>query len=186
MSKDGFIPPHGNDRAWLSGQKAEVVHDVAFRFCHKFLKLGDRTMDQMIQAARSGKQNIPEGAEFSGISTELEIQLTGAARSSLKELLRDDEDCLRGRNLRQWDQDSTEARQVRRLGSKPGVTCETFRELVETRLPEVVANLALCLLNQANYLPDQQLRRLEQDFLKEGGLRERLTRARLAARAKQH
>ena len=186
MSKDGFIPPHGNDRALLSYQKAEVVYDVTFRFCHKFLKIGDRTIDQMIQAARSGKQNISEGAEFSGTSKEVEIKLTGAARSSLKELLRDYEDYLRVRNLRQWDKDSKEARYVRRLGSKPRVTYETFREFVETRPPEVVANIALCLINQANYLLDQQLRRLEQDFLKEGGLRERMTRARLAARAKQH
>src|ERR1043165_9258066 len=100
--KDGFIPPHGNDRALLSYQKAEVVYDITFRFCHKFLKLGDRTVDQMIQAARSGKQNISEGSEFSGTFKEVEIKLTNAARSSLKELLRDYEDYLRVRDLPQW------------------------------------------------------------------------------------
>jgi len=184
--KDGFIPPHGNDRALLSYQKAEAVYDITFRFCHKYLAKGDRTIDQMIQAARSGKQNISEGAEFSGTSKEVEIKLMGAARSSLKELLRDYEDYLRVRDHRRWEKDDKEARYVRSLGGKPGVTFEAFREFVETRPPEVIANIAICLIHQANYLLDQQIRRLEQDFLKEGGLRERMTRARLAARNKSH
>lgn len=184
MNTEGFIPPHGNDRALLSYQKAEVVYDITFRFCHKFLRLGDRTVDQMIQASRSGKQNISEGAQFSGTSKETEIKLLGAARSSLKELLRDYEDYLRVRDLPLWAKESKEAKYVRRLGGKPGVTYEAFREFVETRPAQVVANMAICLIHQANYLLDQQIRRLEQDFLKEGGLRERMTRARLRARAK--
>jgi four helix bundle suffix protein len=186
MSAKGFIPPHGNYRERLSCQKAEVVDDITFRFGHKFLNKGDRTVDQMIQAARSGKQNISEGSEFSGTSKEIELQLTNTARASLEELLKDYEDYLRVRDLPLWDKNSKEARYVCHLGNRSHVTYESFREFVETRPPEVVANIAICLIHQANYLLDQQIRRLEQDFLKEGGLRERMTRARLESRKANH
>ena len=185
MSPAGFIPPHGNYRELLSYKKVEVVYDITFRFCQKFLARGDRTIDQMIQAARSGKQNISEGSEFSGTSKELELKLTNTARASLEELLKDYEDYLRVRDLKLWDKDSKEARYIRQLGNKSHVTYESFREFVETRPPEVIANMAICLIHQANYLLDQQIRRLEQDFLKTGGLRERMTRARLEARKHQ-
>ena len=186
MNTEGFIPPHGNYRELLSYRKAEVVFDITFRFCHKFLAKGDRTIDQMIQAARSGKQNILEGSEASGTSKEMEIKLVGVARASLEEVLKDYEDYLRVRDHQQWDKDAKEARFVRRLGSQPDLTYETFREFVETRPPEVIANIAICLIHQANYLLDRQKRRLEKDFLAEGGLRERMTRARLASRSKPH
>jgi four helix bundle suffix protein len=186
MNKAGFIPPHGNYQELLSYQKAEVVYDITFRFCQKFLRKGDRTIDQMIQAARSGKQNILEGSEASGTSKEAEIKLVGVARASLEELLKDYQDYLRVRDFRMWDKDSKEATYVRRLGSKPNLTYESFREFVESRPPETIANIVICLIHQANYLLDQQKRRLEKDFLKEGGLRERMTRARLEARKNQH
>jgi len=179
---EGFIPPHGNYRELLSYQKSEVVYDVTHRFCQRFLSKGDRTVDQMIQAARSGKQNISEGSKASGTSKETEIKLTNVARASLEELLNDFEDFLRVRNLSFWDKNSKEATYVRNLGNQPGVTYEIFREFTETRPPQVVANIAICLIHQANYLLDQQIRRLEQDFLKEGGIRERMTRARLKNR----
>jgi len=186
MNAKGFIPPHGNYRELLSYQKAEVVYDITFRFCHKFLAKGDRTIDQMIQAARSGKQNILEGSEASGTSKETEIKLIGVARASLEELLKDYEDFLRVRDHRLWPKDSREAEYVRQLGNKPHLTYESFREFVETRPPETVANIAICLIHQANYLLDQLQRRLEQDFLQAGGLRERMTRARLAIRNQPH
>lgn len=182
----GFIPPHGNYRELLSYQKGEVIYDITFRFCHKFLKVGDRTIDQMIQAPRSGKQNISEGAEFSGTSKEVEIKLVNTARASLEELLLDYEDYLRVRSLRKWEKNDKESLFVRKLGRKPNLTYDDFREFVETRPDEVVANIARCLIHQNNYLLDQLKRRLEQDFLKEGGLRERMTRARLATRNKSH
>jgi four helix bundle suffix protein len=178
----GFIPPHGNYRELLSYQKAEVVYDITYRFCRNYLKKGDRTVDQMVQAARSGKQNIVEGCRASGTSKEMEIKLINVARASLEELLADYEDFLRVRDFPVWKKDSKEARYVRRLGRQSHPTYETYREFVETRPPEVVANIALSLIHQANYLLDQQIRRLEQDFLKEGGLRERMTRARLQQR----
>jgi four helix bundle suffix protein len=178
----GFIPPHGNYQELLSYRKAEVVYDLTFRFCQRFLNKGDRTIDQMVQAARSGKQNIVEGSKASGTSKEMEIKLTNVARASLEELLVDYRDFLRVRDLRLWDKDSKEALFVRKLGNEPHVTYEAFREYCDSRSAEVVANIAICLIHQANYLLDQQIRRLEQDFVKEGGLRERMTLARLQYR----
>jgi four helix bundle suffix protein len=185
MNEERLLPPHGNYRELKSFQKAEIVYDLTYRFCERFLRKGDRTIDQMVQAARSGKQNILEGSKASGTSKEMELKLTNVARASLEELLADYEDFLRVRQAPIWDKESKEALYVRRLGGKAGVTYEAFREFVETRSGEVVANIALCLLNQANYLLDKQILRLEQDFLKEGGLRERMTKARLESRARQ-
>jgi four helix bundle suffix protein len=178
----GFIPPHGNYRELLSYQKAEVVYDITYRFCDRFLTKGDRTIDQMVQAARSGKQNIAEGSKASGTSKEMEIKLMNVARASLEELLIDYDDFLRVRDLPLWEKGSKEALFVRKLGNKPHVTYDAFREFCETRSAEVVANIAICLIHQANYLLDQQIRRLEQDFIKEGGIRERMTRARMEYR----
>jgi four helix bundle suffix protein len=178
----GFLPSHGNYQELLSFQKAEVVYDITFRFCYKFLAKGDRTIDQMIQSARSGKKNILEGSKASITSKETELKLTNVARASLQELLDDYRDFLRARDLHMWDKDSKEAKYVRKSGRKPRQTYEDYRQFCETRPPEIVANIALCLVHQTNYLLDQQIRRLEQDFIKEGGLRERMTRVRLQYR----
>src|SRR5580704_14771130 len=114
----GFIPPHGNYQELLSYQKAEVVYDLTYRFCQRFLSRGDRTIDQMVQAARSGKQNIAEGSKASGTSKEMEIKLTNVARASLEELLVDYRDFLRVRDLRLWEKDSKESLFVRQLATK--------------------------------------------------------------------
>lgn len=185
MDTTGFIPPHGNYRELLSYQKSEVVYDITYRFCERFLKKGDRTIDQMVQAARSGKQNIAEGSRASGTSKETEIKLTNVARASLDELLEDYRDYLRVRDLVIWDKNSKEALYVRKMGNKPHTTFEAYREFVETRSAEVIANIAICLINQTNYLLDQQIRRLEKDFLENGGLRERMSKARVQIRQKQ-
>lgn len=179
-----FLPPHGNYRELLSYQKAEVIYDLTYRFCRRFLTRGDRTIDQMVQAARSGKQNIAEGSKAAVTSKETELKLTNVARASLEELLIDYQDFLRVRDLRLWAKESREASFVRKLGSRARVTYETYRTFCETRPPEVVANIAVCLIHQANYLLDRQVRRLEQDFVKEGGIRERMTKARLQYRKK--
>jgi four helix bundle suffix protein len=139
----------------------------------------------MVQPARSGKQNIVEGSQASGTSKEMEIKLTNVARASLEELLTDYRDFLRVRGLRLWDRNNREALYIRRLGARPDVSYETYRTFIESRSPEVVANIVICLICQTTFLLDRQLKRLEQDFLKDGGLRERMTRARLAVRAKQ-
>src|SRR5207244_2220591 len=133
----------------------------------------------MIQAARSGKQNILEGSLASGTSKKTEIKLTNVARASLEELLEDYRDFLRVRGLELWSKDSREATFVRRLGAKRDVSYETYRTYIETRPAEVAANILVCLIHQTNYLLDQQIRQLEKAFVEDGGLRERMTRARL-------
>jgi four helix bundle suffix protein len=184
-SAGGFLPAHGNYKGLKSYQKAEIIYDLTYRFCARFLAKGDRTVDQMVQAARSGKQNIAEGGKASKTSTETELKLTNVARASLEELLIDYQDFLRTRQLSLWSKDSNEARFVRKLGANPASTYADYRGFVETRPPVVVANIAICLIHQANYLLDRLISRLEQDFVKEGGLRERMTRARRAYRERR-
>jgi four helix bundle suffix protein len=184
-SPDRIIPPRGDYRTLLSFQKAEVVYDLTFRFAHKFLARGDRTIDQMIQAARSGKKNILEGSKAGRASRETEIKLTSVARASLEELLDDYGDFLRARDFPVWDKDSKEALYVRRLGRKTPQTFELYRPFFDTRPPETIANIAICLIHQTHYLIDRQLLRLEKDFIELGGLRERMTRARLHHRSRQ-
>jgi four helix bundle suffix protein len=178
----GFLPPRGNYRGLLSYQKAEVIYDITYRFCQRFFAKGDRTIDQMIQAARSGKQNIAEGGKAALTSSESEIKLTNVARASLEELLVDYQDFLRVRNLRLWNKDSKEAQFVRALGRQADDTYERYRVFCETRPAEVVANIAICLIHQTNYLLDRYLRQLEVQFVRDGGIRERMTRARLQYR----
>jgi four helix bundle suffix protein len=182
---DTFIPAHGGYQELLSYQKALVVYQATLHFCDRFIDKRSRTHDQMVQAARSGKQNILEGSQASGTSKEAELKLTNVARASQEELLEDYRDFLRARSAPLWDKNSKEALFVRRLGARKDTSYETYRTYLETRPPEVVANIVICLIHQTNYLLDQQLRRLEQDFVKEGGLRERMTRARLNYRARQ-
>jgi four helix bundle suffix protein len=139
----------------------------------------------MVQAARSGKQNIVEGSKVSGTSKEAEIKLLNVLRSSLEELLEDYSDFLRKGKVSPWPKNSREALFVRKLARKENVSYETYETYIETRSSEVVANIIICLIHQTNYRLDQLIRKLEKDFLAEGGLRERMTRARLAHRAKQ-
>jgi four helix bundle suffix protein len=181
-----FIPPHGGYQNLLSYQKALVVYNATVRFCERFLQKRDRTYDQMVQAARSGKQNIIEASQASGTSKEMEIKLVNVARASLEELLEDYRDFLRVRGARFWDKNSREALFVRKLGANKNSSYETYKPYIESRPPEIVANILLCLIHQTSYLLDQQLRQLEQAFVKEGGLRERMTRARLKERAKKN
>jgi len=180
-----FLPPGGNYQNLLSYKKSEIIYDFTFRFSERFLKRGDRTTDQMVQAARSGKQNIAEGSKASVTSTEMELKLTNVARASLEELLLDYQDFLRVRDFPLWEKNSKEALYVRKLGKTENESFETYRTYMETRPPETLANIAICLIHQANYLLDRQIKRLEQDFLKKGGLRENMTRARLDYRRKK-
>lgn len=190
---EGFIPPHGGYQKLLSYQKAEIVYDATVYFCNRFIDRRSRTHDQMVQAARSGKQNIVEGSMASGTSKETEIKLTNVARASQDELLEDYRDFLRVRKLPIWDKNDPRAQVIRRLGRESHGShrsygshgaYKTYATYVEQGGPEIAANAVICLIHQANYLLDQQIRSLEQAFLKEGGLRERMTRARLEERKK--
>jgi four helix bundle suffix protein len=183
---DGFIPPHGGYENLLSFKKARIVYDATVFFCNRYIDRRSRTHDQMVQAARSGKQNILEGSQASGTSRETEIKLTNVARASLEELLEDYKDFLRVRGHELWARDSREALFVRKLGSNKDASYESYRTYIETRPPQIVANIIICLIHQTNYLLDQQLRRLEKDFLEKGGLKENMFRARLERRRRDH
>ena len=185
MSSDKFIPPHVGYQDLLSYQKALIVYDATLYFCNRFFTKFDRTREQMTQAARSGKQNILEGSEASGTSKETEIKLTNTARASLKELLEDYRDFMRNRGIEEWKPDHPYALRLRKLNRMPGANYETVKKAIEHSNPAICANAIAGLIKVTCYLLDRQIKRLEQDFLKEGGLRERMTRARLAARSKQ-
>lgn len=182
---DGFIPPHGGYSKLRSYQKAEIVYDATVYFCDRFLDKRDRTRDQMVQAARSDKQNIIEGSRASGTSKETEIKLTNVARASMEELLADYRDFLRIRKLEEWPRDHPYAQRLRELNRLPDATYETFRKGIEHADPEISVNVIIGLINVTNYLLDRQLKRLEADFLEQGGLREGMTRARIARREEQ-
>ena len=184
-SAEGFIPAHGGYEQLHSFQKARIVYDGTVKFCDRFVGPRSRTHDQMVQAARSGKQNILEGSQASGTSKETEIKLTNVARASLEELLEDYRDFLRVRGIAEWSKEHSHTRRLRELNRQLDATYDTFQKGIEHPDPAIAANVMIGLIKLTNYLLDQQLRRLEQDFLKEGGLRERMTRARLAARARQ-
>ncbi|MEW5768164.1 MAG: four helix bundle suffix domain-containing protein [bacterium] len=179
-----FIPPHGGYQKLLSYQKAQIVYDATIHFCTRFLNKRDRTYDQMVQAARSGKQNILEGSQASGTSKETEIKLTNVARASLEELLEDYRDFLRGRGLEEWSLDHPYTKRLRELNRQPDANYDTFRKGVEHHDPAIAANVIIGLIKVTTYLLDRQLRQLEKTFVEEGGLRERMTRARLNQRAR--
>jgi four helix bundle suffix protein len=177
-----FIPAHGGYQNLRSFQKARIVYDGTVRFCGRFFKSTDRTCDQMIQAARSGKQNIIEGSLASGTSKETEIKLTNVARASLEELLEDFRDFLRLRSIAEWPPGHSHARKLRQLNRQPDADYETFKKGIEHSDPAIAANVMIGLIKLTSYLLDRQLRQLETAFVQEGGLRERMTRARLAQR----
>lgn len=182
---DSFIPPHGGYKDLLSFQKARIVYDGTVRFCDRFVDKRSRTHDQMVQAARSGKQNILEGSQASGTSKETEIKLTNVARASLEELLEDYRDFLRIRRIEEWTKEHSHTRRLRDLNRQPNANYDTFKKGIEHPDPAIAANVMIGLIKLTSYLLDQQIRRLEQDFLKEGGLRERMTRARIVVRTRQ-
>ncbi len=181
--QDGFIPPHGGYQELLAYQKAEIVFDATVRFCERFISRRDRTHDQMVQAARSGKQNIVEGSMASGTSKEAEIKLTNVARASLEELLTDYRDFLRVRGIPEWPKDHPYVKRLRMLNRQPGANYETFRKGIEHADPAIRVNVIIGLIKVTSFLLDQQIRKLEKDFVEQGGLRERMTRARLRHRA---
>ena len=178
----GVIPPHGGYRDLKSYQMAEIVHDATVVFCDRFINRRSRTVDQMVQAARSGKQNIAEGSMASGTSKKTELKLIGVARASLEELLVDFQDYLRQHSLPLWGKDHPEARKVRGLCYSKDRSYTTYKPYFEDSSAETAANTAICVIHQTNYLLDQQLRAREKEFLEEGGFTERLYHARSKAR----
>lgn len=185
QNEGGLIPAHGGYRQLKSYQMAEIVYDATVAFCDRFVDKHSRTHDQMVQAARSGKQNIAEGSMASGTSRKMELKLVGVARASLEELLLDYQDYLRQHSLALWGKDHPKAVVVRKLAYSKDRSYLTYRTYIENAPPEVAANTIICVINQANYLLDQQLRQLEKRFLTEGGFTERLYRERTKARSQR-
>jgi four helix bundle suffix protein len=192
------LRPSGGYRSTASFQTATLIYDATYFFCEKFLDPRSRLADQMVQAARSGRQNIAEGSRASATSSQTELRLLNVARASLEELLLDFEDFLRHRRLEQWAPDSSEARAVREVpqrfardrADQSNLTDLTDRERwalyapwLENDDPATRANAIICLIHQANYLLDQQITALEKQFIEEGGYSERLAAARLAFRS---
>ena len=182
---EGFIPTHGGYRNLFSYQKAEIIYDGTVYFTNRFFNKYDRTVGQMVQAARSGKQNIAEGSMASATSKETEIKLTNVARASLEELQIDYEDFLRTQKLPLWAKDHRLVARLRELNkSVPNPTYETFKKAIEHESPEICANTMITLIKICTYLLKQQMKQLETAFVKEGGLRERMTKARIEERKK--
>lgn len=182
--KPGLIPPHGGYRSLASFQNASLVYDLTVDFCNRHMTYktnkSPRTVDQMIQAARSGRQNIAEGSQASGTSKKTELKLVGVARASLEELLLDYEDFLRQHKLSLWGKDDPRVRALRALAYKTNRSHKTYETYIAQ--PEDAANLLVCLIHQTNYLLDRQLAALEERFLSEGGFTERLYASRRAKR----
>jgi four helix bundle suffix protein len=180
----GFIPLHGGYKNLITYQKAEIIYDGTIYFTKRFFGKYDRTIEQMVQAARSGKQNIVEASMASGTSKEMEIKLTNVARASLEELLIDYEDFLRTNKLPKWDKEHHLVARLRELNKIPNATYDTFKKGIENESPEICANVMIGLIKVVSYLLSKQIKAQEEAFIQEGGLKERMTKARLAIRNK--
>ena len=189
------LRPGGGYRKLRSFRAATIVYDGTVAFCDRFLDKRTRTVDQMVQAARSGRQNIAEGSRASAASSQTELRLVTVARANLDELLLDYEDFLRRRHLRQWTKDDPEAQAVRDVGrhldrsdrTDPSDSAdhELYAAWLDHTDSAVVANALICLIHQANYLLDQQIAALERRFVEDGGYSEQLAAARIAERQRR-
>lgn len=200
------LRPSGGYRITASFQTATIIYDATVWFCEKFLDARSRTVDQMVQAARSGRQNIAEGSRCAATSSQTELRLVNVARASLEELLLDYEDYLRHRRLPQWAPDSTEASAVRAVParfrqdrtdpSNPTHPSDLtnlsdheryalYARWLEAEDAALRANAIICLIHQANYLLDRQIAALEAAFIEDGGYSEQLATERLRQRRKE-
>lgn len=173
-----FLPPKGNYRKLIAFQKAQCIYDITYYFAHTHLQKGDRTIDQMVQAARSGRQNIAEGSAAAATSAETEIKLINVARASLQELLLDYEDFFRVRNLIKWPADSEKAKKARVVCSAHNDS-SFYVEAIKQRTPETTANIAITLIHQTDVFLRKLLERLQSDFVKNGGIKEQMYKARI-------
>ncbi|MDE7410026.1 MAG: four helix bundle suffix domain-containing protein [Muribaculaceae bacterium] len=176
--EESFLPQKGNYRNLIVFQKAECIYDITYYFAHKYFSKGDRTIDQMIQAARSGRQNIAEGSAAATTSSETEIKLMNVARASLQELLLDFEDYLRVRRLHRWNIQDPRSIQCRKVCSSHNDS-QYYRDAIEKRNDETIANIAITLIHQTDVFLRKLIDRLQKDFLKNGGIREQMYKARI-------
>jgi four helix bundle suffix protein len=187
---EALIPVHGGYRKLKSFQIAQLAYDVTVRFCDRYVDRRSRTRDQMVQAARSGVQNIAEGSQASGTSKKTELKLTNVARASLEELRLDYEDFLRQRRLPQWPREDTRRAQL--IAARPTTADDVAAWVrrvhntasIRSTYAEIAANAALVLLAVACSLLDRQIVALENNFVAEGGFTERLYRVRQQRRSR--
>lgn len=176
--EEPILRPHGGYRGLKAYQNAEIIFDGTVAFCRRFLKHPDRTIDQMVQAARSGKQNIAEGSSVSGTSQASELKLIGVARASLEELRIDYEDFLRQRELNIWPFAHEKNTFIRKLAFVPDKSYNTYRIYVEDKSAETSANTMICVIKQTTYLLDRLKAELAKTLVEDGGVNERIYRAR--------
>ena len=197
MDDEPLLPKHGGYRKLKSFQLAQLCYDVTVRFCDRYIEKRSRTHDQMVQAARSGVQNIAEGSKASGTSKKMELKLTNVARASLEELRLDYEDFLRHRSLPLWEkEDPRRAALITRRCLTADAVAEWIRDLhgnrkpasiksmpsIPSTYPELAANAALVLIGVACALLDRQIEAQATAFTEEGGFTERLHRIRTTHR----
>jgi four helix bundle suffix protein len=181
MSANDFLPQEGNYRKLNAFRLAECIYALTYDFAHRHLKAGDRTIDQMVQAARSGKQNIAEGSVDGVTSREMEIRLTNVAKSSMHELRLDYEDYLLTRRLTKWAVDDPRTQQTRSY-TRTHMEPHQYQHMVDTRTDETAANIAITMLHQYDVLITRLIEAQKQRFLDEGGIKEQMYRARIQAR----
>ncbi len=182
QNNKGFIPTHGGYKNLITYQKSEIIYDGTIYFTKRFFNKYDRTIGQMVQAARSGKQNIVEASMASGTSKEMEIKLTNVARASLEELKIDYEDFLRTNKSPIWEKEHKLTTRFREINKTPNANYLTYQNAIEHEQPEICANSMICLINIVSYLLARQIKSLEMAFMNEGGLKERMTKARIETR----
>ena len=172
-----FLPQHGHYRHLRVYQVTEIIYDITYYFTQHYLTKGDRTIDQMVQAARSGKQNIAEGNQAAATSSETEIKLTNVAKASLEELLDDYEDYLRVRNLQQWDNQHPRYEKMREYARSEQIK-KDYAEKIQRMNDEEIANLCITLIHQAMYMLHKLLVTMQNRFVTEGGIKERMYQSR--------
>lgn len=179
-----FLPQHGHYRHLRVYQVTEMIYDITFYFTQHYLKKGDRTIDQMVQAARSGKQNIAEGNQAAATSSETEIKLTNVAKASLEELLDDYEDYLRVRQLPQWGNLHPRYEKMRQYARSEQIK-KDYATAVQKMNDEEIVNLCITLIHQAMYMLHKLLITMQERFVTEGGIKERMFQARVNYRNSQ-
>ena len=180
-----FLPQHGHYRHLRVYQVTEMIYDITYYFTQNYLSKGDRTIDQMVQAARSGKQNIAEGNQAAATSSETEIKLTNVAKASLEELLDDYEDYLRVRNLPQWGGLHPRYEKMRQYARSEQIK-KDYAAKIRQMNDEEIANLCITLIHQAMYMLHKLLITMQNRFVKEGGIKERMFQSRLNYRNSQN
>jgi restriction system protein len=175
---ENLIPPHGGYKDLKSYQGSEIIYDATIVFCDRWIDRRSRTHDQMVQAARSGKQNIAEGSMASATSKKTELKLVNVARASREELMLDYQDFLRQHRLALWQKNDPRAKTIRGLAYVENRCYATYRAYIENPSAEPAANALLCLIHQTNFLLDRLLLQLDRQFQAEGGFTERLARVR--------